>query len=691
MLRGDSGSPEHVAYRPDGKLLASSGLDGIVQLWDPVSRKNVRTIRGGAALMGLAFAADGRRLVTCSQLNLVAVWDPDTGQDPFTLRVSVAPMVAVSPDGQRLACATDDGVVTVWDPASGQRLLTLHGHSFRAQGVAFSPDGSLLATGPHDHTAKLWDPVTGQLLATLKHEASIYGVAFSPNGALLATCTGPSTEQHEVVGQLHLWSVASRQRVRALSGHTQYVWSVEFSPDGRRLVSASDDQTARVWDVKTGQEKVCFRGHHQVITHARFSPDGRRIATTSGDETVKVWDAETGDVIHTLRGHGSVTRSAAFSRDGRRIASASGDGTIKIWDAASGQELLTLSGHPSAVESVVFGPEDQWLASGGYTDGTIRLWEATPLTPERRLQREAAALVNALPSDLGFKDEILTYLRTLPSLSEPLREHALSMAERLQEDPWRLNLASALVARRAGLKAAEYRLALRRAEAARDLAHPGFYFNLNPYHASTQIGIAHYRLGEYPEAVKALIASEAYYAADPYHLFKTGTPWNLAFLAMAHHQLGEKDYAAALLSWLHGLMKDVRWASRDELHTFVREADDLCVWGAPAPTEEERRLRREAADLVDNKLPATLGFKDEILDYLRTLTLPTDSEPLREHALTIVERLPGDPWRLNKLANAHRGRRKARPSAARSLRRPWRLLKRHALRARRPPRHTPEQ
>ena len=197
VLRGDSVSPELVAYSPDGKLLASEGIDGIVQLWNPVSRKSVRTLRGGAGLMGLAFSADGRRLTTCSQLNRVAVWDVVTGQDPLTLRVSSSPYLAVSPDGQRLACVTDDGVVTVWDPASGQRLLSLFGHSFRAQGVAFSPDGRLLATGAHDDTVKLWDSATGQLRATLTHEDGVYGVAFSPDGELLATCSNPATEQHE--------------------------------------------------------------------------------------------------------------------------------------------------------------------------------------------------------------------------------------------------------------------------------------------------------------------------------------------------------------------------------------------------------------------------------------------------------------------------------------------------------------
>src|SRR5262249_41961758 len=155
----------------------------------------------------------------------------------------------------------------------------------------------------------------------------------------------------------------------------------------------------------------------------------------SADKTVNVWDADTGAVIHSLRGHTASTDSVAFSRDGRRIASGSADGTVKVWDATSGDERLTLRnpGVGLPLESVVFGPEDQWLASFSRGDQTIRLWEATPLTPERRLRRDAATLVNDLPTSLGFKDEMLAYLRTLPSVSEPLREHALSMAERLQE------------------------------------------------------------------------------------------------------------------------------------------------------------------------------------------------------------------------------------------------------------------
>ena len=315
-------------------------------------------------------------------------------------------------------------------------------------------------------------------------------------------------------------------------------------------------------------------------------------------------------------GHNASAETVAYSRDGRRIASRDVRGIAKIWDAASGEELLTLRGPGGETYSVIFGPEDQWLASSCFFDRTICVWEATPLTAELRLQREAAALVNDLPAELGSKGEILGYLRALPSLSEPLRERALSMAERLQEDPWRLNRASDEVVWQSGLDAARYRLALRQAEAARDLAYPGFNFSPS-HHVTRVIGIAHYRLGEYKEAVAALTASEAHLAAAQFYGSKAGHPTSLAFLAMAHHRLGEKEAAQAILARLHRVMKDPRWASEGDHHTYYREAEELCVWGGPPPTEDERRLRREAADLV-NGLPAALGFKDEILADLRT-------------------------------------------------------------------------
>ena len=138
--------------------------DGIVQLWDPASHENVRSLRGDSALMALAFSPDGRRLTTWNHRNRVAVWDPHTGQDPLTLKVKSLPIrMALSPDGQRLACGMDNGSVTIWDPATGQQLLTLHGQHNKARAspsartalvlASASLDGDREALGSHDRTA----------------------------------------------------------------------------------------------------------------------------------------------------------------------------------------------------------------------------------------------------------------------------------------------------------------------------------------------------------------------------------------------------------------------------------------------------------------------------------------------------------------------------------------------------------
>jgi parallel beta-helix repeat protein len=201
------------------------------------------------------------------------------------------------------------------------------------------------------------------------HTSYVNSVAFSPDGKILASGS---------YKEIKLWDVATGKELRTLRGHTDRAFSVAFSPDGKILASGSEDKTIKLWDVATGTEIRTLQGHTYWVYSVAFSPDGKILASGSYDETIKLWDVATGRELRTLSGHTSSVESVAFSPDGKILASGSYDETIKLWDVATGKEIRTLSGHTGHVLSVAFSPDGKVLASGS-DDKTIKLWLLSPL------------------------------------------------------------------------------------------------------------------------------------------------------------------------------------------------------------------------------------------------------------------------------------------------------------------------
>jgi len=213
-----------------------------------------------------------------------------------------------------------------------------------------------------------WQPQTHLALKTLiGHSNYVNSVAFSPDGQRIVTGSWDRTAK--------VWEAASGRELLTLKGHNHYVSSAAFSPDGQRIVTGSWDHTAKVWEAAGGCELLTLAGHSKWIYSAAFSPDGQRIVTGSADETAKVWEAASGRELFTLKGHKDRVRYVAFSPDGQRIVTGSYDKTTKVWDATSGRELFTLKGHSAYVYAVAFSPDGQRIVTGS-ADHTAKVWDA---------------------------------------------------------------------------------------------------------------------------------------------------------------------------------------------------------------------------------------------------------------------------------------------------------------------------
>jgi WD40 repeat protein len=191
---------------------------------------------------------------------------------------------------------------------------------------------------------------------------------FSPDGKRIVTASD---------NKVRIWDAATGRPIgEGLKGHGDAMTRVAFSPDGQRVVTASRDGTALIWDVESGQPiGEPLRGHEDWVASAAFSPDGKRILTASKDGTAIVWDAHIGKPIgQPLIGHGAALYGAAFSPDGKRIVTASKDGTARVWNAESGKSIgKPLNGHKAAVYDAAFSPDGNRIVTASQ-DGTARIW-----------------------------------------------------------------------------------------------------------------------------------------------------------------------------------------------------------------------------------------------------------------------------------------------------------------------------
>ncbi len=263
--------------------------------------------------------------------------------------------------------ASFDELLRVWDTAQQARIAA-RPHAAPAPVTTF----------PAGQTAQ--HPGNREVLRLFGHEEPVCSVAVTPNGKYVVSGSNDKT--------VRVWELATGQEVRRFTGHEDWVCSVAVTPDGQYVVSGSDDNTVRLWELATGKEVRRFTGHAGPVYSVAVTPNGQYVVSGSGgrwvdkdrvhwissDSTVRLWELATGKEVRRFTGHEWPVYSVAVTPNGKYVVSGSNDKTVRLWELATGQEVRRFPGHEDWVMSVAVTPDGQYVVSGS-GDKTVRLWE----------------------------------------------------------------------------------------------------------------------------------------------------------------------------------------------------------------------------------------------------------------------------------------------------------------------------
>ena len=422
-----------IHFSPDGKTIATEGLNGTVLLWNVFTGQLLGAIADVEALDydfdSICFSPNGDIVAAAVREekdgrtdSTVQLWDVRTGKYLRTLTKSnfqsFPSTMIFSPDGKTFAAwifgnnASNWGRAELgwWHVDTGKRIRTFEvPTNATVYGLRFSPDGRTFVTRS-DRQVDLWDVSTGQHLKTiikLNKSASdnrIKEVRFSPDGKTLAIWN-KVVHLGRYVERVYLWD-ASTQSGKYLHKPARYLYddfsSISFSPDGKFLAADSSSGTTRsytidasgkveekvneaaisvhLWDISTGKHLTSFfevggDAISAIDPNVRFSPNGKVVAASGADGTIHLWSATTRQNLIKLTGHTDSVSAFSFSPDGITILSKGSDNRVCLWDTHTGKLLKTLTGYTSPIVDISFSPDGKTIA-GANSTGTIQIWDA---------------------------------------------------------------------------------------------------------------------------------------------------------------------------------------------------------------------------------------------------------------------------------------------------------------------------
>lgn len=361
-----------VDFSPDGKKVASSGLDNSVRLWDITRGKEIFTllIREAYFINNVAFTTDGKNLISGGGDNQVKIIDAASGKILNILKQVESPIesVCISSDGSRIVAARRDGLIDLWDLHSHTMIYRINTGEKPVQAICFSPDGKYFASADGIGLIKVWNAKTGEKTVERNQNNPIISLDFSPDGRYLLT----GNAQDFVT----LYSFPDLNPVWTAK-HQESVISTVFSPDGKSVLSCDfgrRSDTIKLLDIKNGSVIRNFTVTGHPAWSVVFFPNSEKFAVTSGRKII-VMNSRTGEIVQEIKDHKAPVWTMAVNPAGTFMVSGSMDGEIILWDI-SGETVKLIgrqSAHDNEVDCLAFSPKESLFVSGS-RDSTVKIW-----------------------------------------------------------------------------------------------------------------------------------------------------------------------------------------------------------------------------------------------------------------------------------------------------------------------------
>jgi len=343
--------------------------------------QNLRTLPKQGLSVGrcsVAWHAPSNRLAEASADGMIRIWDVDRERITLTLQGPLQPLpywgrtwFAWSPDGDQLAACGRDGTLHVWETVSGTERISVKPHRSQSMSVNFDSTGTQVAVCAEDGSIRFVNTRTGEIRPGVTHPDKVTAVAWSFDHQRVA--------MGHVDGTVTESGIQEGAEITRIPPHSRAIYSLAWSPDGRRLATACAEQFyALIWDLESRKLVSEPLRHSHAILSMAWSADGHKLATGSFDQTVKIWQTDKWQQAATLRGQSSSLYSIAWGPDDR-LASGSEEGSVKVWTSLQDQESVVIPG-TIRTTAATWSPDGKRLAVGS-DDGLIRILDPARSEP----------------------------------------------------------------------------------------------------------------------------------------------------------------------------------------------------------------------------------------------------------------------------------------------------------------------